>query len=81
MERTAVGGDFAEGPDPGCWCCGDRTVSASLLRLETHREVGVCFRCVDRLAKRKRTIERMTRHAPPGSWWRRLMFRAGFNRC
>jgi hypothetical protein len=46
-----------------------------------HREVGVCFRCIDRLAKRKRAIERMTRHAPPGPWWRRLQFRAGFNRC
>ena len=54
-----------EPPEPGCWCCGDRTVRASLLQLDGHREVGVCFRCVDRLAKRKRAIERMTRHAPP----------------
>lgn len=81
METTAVGGDFADGPDPGCWCCGDRLVRASLLQLEGHPEVGVCFHCVDRLAKRKRAIERMTRHAPPGPWWRRVQYRAGFNRC
>jgi hypothetical protein len=54
---------------------------ASLLQLHEHREVGVCFRCIDVLAKRKRTIEHMTRKAPPGPWWRRLQFRAGFNRC
>ena len=59
-------------PPTGCWCCGDRTVAASLLRLSEHQEVGVCFRCVDTLAKRKRTIERMTRHAPPGTWWQRF---------
>ena len=78
MTLTAVGGDFAR--QPGCWCCGDRNV-AGLLRLEERQEVGVCFRCVERLAKRKRTIERMTRHAPPGPWWQRLQYRAGFNRC
>jgi hypothetical protein len=81
MERTAVGGDMVEPQEPGCWCCGDRTVSASLLRLEAHREVGICFRCVKSLAKRKRAIERMTRHVPQGPWWRRLQYRAGFNRC
>jgi len=80
MTRTAVGGDYAE-PQSGCWCCGDRFVSPSMLRLERHPEVGVCFRCVNNLAQRKRTIERMTRHAPPGPLWRRLQFRAGFNRC
>ena len=61
---TAVGGDYVEPPDPGCWCCGDRTVRASLLQLDAHREVGVCFRCVDYLNKRKRAIQRMTRRAP-----------------
>ena len=79
MQRTAVDGDFES--QPGCWCCGDRTVQSSLLRLDGRSEVGVCFRCVERLADRKHTIERLTRHAPPGSWWRRLQFRAGFNRC
>jgi len=59
MQRTTVGGEHVE-PQPGCWCCGGRLVSASLLRLEGRSEVGVCFRCVDRLAKRKRAIERMT---------------------
>jgi len=80
MQRTTVGGEHVE-PQPGCWCCGGRLVSASLLRLERRSEVGVCFRCVDRLAKRKRAIERMTRHTPPGPWWRRLQYRAGFNKC
>jgi hypothetical protein len=79
MTLTAVGGDVT--PEPGCWFFGDRTVQASLLQLDSHREVGVCFRCVDHLAKRKRAIERMTRHAPPGPWWRRVQYRAGFNRC
>ena len=79
MQRTAVGGDYE--PHPGCWCCGDRLVGANLLRLESCSEVGVCFRCVDRLAKRKTEIERATRHAPPGSWWQRLRFPIGFNRC
>jgi hypothetical protein len=65
MTVTAVGGDLVEPPEPGCWCCGDQTVRASL-QLEAHREVGVCFRCIERLGKRKRDIERMTRHAPPG---------------
>jgi hypothetical protein len=81
MDSTAVGGDYVEPTQPGCWCCGDRLVAASLLRLEGHPEVGVCFRCVDRLAKRKRAIGRMTRAAPPGPWWRRLQYRAGFGRC
>ena len=81
MVVTAVGGDQLEPGTTGCWCCGDRTVQASLLRLDVHREVGVCFRCVGWLNKRKRELERMTRHAPPGPWWRRLRFRAGFNRC
>jgi hypothetical protein len=77
---TAVGGDVA-GPT-GCWCCGDRTVRASLLRLSEHPEVGVCFRCVKVLAARKREIERRTRSAPAG-WprWRRMRFRLGFNDC
>ena len=78
---TAVGGDYLEPPDPGCWCCGDRTVRASLLQLDAHREVGVCFRCVDQLNKRKRVIQRMTRRASPGPRWQRLVFRARFNRC
>ena len=81
MDRTAVGGDFVEPPQSGCWCCGDRLVIASLLRLDGHPEVGVCFRCVDRLAKRNRAIERMKRASPPGPWWRRVQYRAGFGRC
>ena len=65
MTKTALGGDDDEhGPQPGCWCCGDHTVYGSLLRLEGHHEVGVCFRCVDSLGKRKRKIERTTRAAP-----------------
>ncbi|HET8617563.1 MAG TPA: hypothetical protein VFM27_01290 [Acidimicrobiales bacterium] len=83
MATTAVGGDFG-GPDavPGCWCCGDRTVRASLLRLGERPEVGVCFRCVGVLAGRKREIERRTRAAPAG--WpirRRALYRLGYNRC
>src|SRR5215216_4989159 len=81
MTRTAVEGDFGDGREPGCWCCGDRTVVASLLRLNHHQEVGVCLRCVDRLSERKRWIERTTRRAPPGPWWRRLLYRAGVSRC
>ena len=57
------------------------TVRASLLRLHEHPEVGVCFRCVKYLAKRKRAVERMTRAAPPGPWWRRAQYRLGFGRC
>ncbi len=67
-------------PVAGCWCCGDRTVGGSPLRLDGHREVGVYFRCVDWLGKRKRKVQRATRHAPPGPWWRRVQYRAGFNR-
>jgi hypothetical protein len=83
MARTAVGADHVEPPEvPGCWCCGDRIVHASLLRLGEHPEVGVCLRCVKVLARRKRAIERKTRAAPAGwSWWRRTQFRAGFGRC
>lgn len=81
MARTAIGGDWHEPPDLGCWCCGDRTVRASLLRLRDHPEVGVCFRCIRDLDRRKGAIERMTRAAPPGPWWRRVQYRAGFGRC
>ncbi len=77
---TAVASDI-EGPQPGCWCCGDRTVRGSLLHLDGRPEVGVCFRCVDRLRDRKRAVQRMTRHAPPGSWWRGVQFRLGLNSC
>lgn len=83
MAVTAVGSDSG-GPRgvPGFWCCGDRTVQASLLRLGEHREVGVCFRCVRVLARRKRAIERQTK-AAPAEWplWRRVQYRAGFGRC
>jgi hypothetical protein len=81
---TAVGGDYLDPPEPipGCWCCGDRTVSGSLLCLGEHPEVGVCFRCVKVLAGRKREIERQTRAAPVGwPWWRRALYRVGYNRC
>jgi hypothetical protein len=83
MARTAVGTDDVDPPgSSGCWCCGDRTVQASLLRLTEHPEVGVCFRCVKELSRRKRQIERRTRPAPPGlSRWRRAQYRAGFGRC
>ena len=81
MIRTAVGGDFDEPPQAGCWCCGDATVRAGMLRLRDHPEVGVCFRCVRELNRRKRAIERMTRAAPSGTWWRRVRYRAGFGRC
>jgi hypothetical protein len=64
MAMTAIGGDFGQPPDSaGCWCCGERTVTASLLRLGEHPEVGVCFRCVCVLARRKRELERQTRAA------------------
>jgi hypothetical protein len=81
MARTAVNGDLSERPETGCWCCGDPTVRASLLRLSAHPEVGVCFRCVKYLAKRRRAIERMTRAAPFGPWRRRTQYRLGFGRC
>jgi hypothetical protein len=57
-------------------------VQASLLRLGDHPEVGVCFRCINSLARRKREIERHTR-AAPATWplWRRVQYRAGFGRC
>ncbi len=82
MARTAVGSDWVEPTTPtGCWCCGDRTVAASLVRLGEHPEVGVCFPCIKVLA-RKREIQRHTRAAPAG-WplWRRVQHRAGFGRC
>jgi hypothetical protein len=67
---------------PGCWCCEDQTVQASVLRLTEHPEVGVCFRCVQELSRRKRQIERQTRHAPPDlSWWQRAKYRSGFAHC
>lgn len=83
MAVTALGGDHLEPPDQptGCWCCGDRTVRSSLLRLSEHPEVGVCFRCVKTLTKRKRAIERATRRAPDGPWWRRAQYRLGFGHC
>jgi hypothetical protein len=79
--KTALGAAYIEPSQPGCWCCGDPTVAASLLRLNEHPEVGVCFRCIRTLSQRKRAIQRMTRRAPPGPWWRRAQYRAGFSRC
>jgi hypothetical protein len=81
MVITAIGGDFVVPPDSGCWCCGDQTVSASVVRLSAHPEVGVCFRCLGYLNGQTRAINRASRRAPPGPWWRRLQYRAGFNRC
>ena len=79
---TAIGGDFLGPADSGCWCCGDRTVGASLVRLGEHPEVGVCFRCVKSLQNRKREIERRTRSAPMYlPRWRRVLYRLGYNRC
>ena len=83
MATTAVGSDVVEPPGtPGCWCCGDRTVQASLVRLCEHPEVGVCSRCVKWLARRKHDIRRRNRPTLAG-WplWRRVRYRAGFGRC
>ena len=82
MTNVALAAEY-EPPDPpdGCWCCGDLTVRGSLLRLGNHPEVGVCFKCVGWLAKREHAIERSTRRAPAGPWWRRTLFRSGFSRC
>jgi hypothetical protein len=67
-------------PIAGCWCCGTRPV-AGLLHLSEHPEVGVCFRCVTYLHKRKRELKRQAHAAPIGwPWWRRVLFRAGFSR-
>jgi hypothetical protein len=53
-----------------------------LLRLGKHPEVGVCFRCVTWLSKRKHEFERTTRRAPINmAWWRRVLYRLGDNRC
>jgi len=82
MAMTAVDAGSDEPPaTPGCWCCGDRTC-AEAVRLGEHPEVGVCFRCVRVLARRKRDIQRRTR-AAPSAWplWRRVQYRAGFGRC
>lgn len=83
MAMTAIGSDSLEPPGAtGCWCCGDRSVQAGLVRLGEHPEVGVGFRCLDVLARRKREIQRRTRSAPAGlPWWRRVQYRAGFGRC
>jgi hypothetical protein len=84
MALTSVGSDTLEPPDgpTGCWCCGDRTVQASLLRLAEHPEVGVCFRCVRILARRKREMQHRTKAVPEGwPFWRRVQYRAGFGRC
>jgi hypothetical protein len=81
MAQTAIGALYEEPPSGGCWCCGDLTVRGSLLRLQAHPEVGVCFRCVKDLGRRKRMIERATRAAPAGPWWRRFQYRAGFGHC
>ena len=82
IAMAPVGGDVGRPDFTGCWCCGGRTVRASLLRLGEHPEVGVCFRCVGWLARRKHEIERRTPAAPVG-WplWRRVRFSLGFNRC
>jgi hypothetical protein len=80
----AVGTDSLEPEDPsGCWCCGDRTVQGSLLRLGDHPEVGVCFRCVKVLVQRRREIERRTRRAVlmDRPLWRRVQYRLGFGPC
>ena len=86
MAISAVGSDGLEPPgSTGCWCCGDRTVQASIVRLGEHPEVGVCFRCVTVLARRKRALQRQTRQtrALPAGWsmWRRLLYRSGLGRC
>ena len=39
MDRTAVGGDYFESANTGCWCCGDRSVDASLLSGRVHHAV------------------------------------------
>jgi hypothetical protein len=80
----AVGTDSLEPHGPtGCWCCGDRTVRGSLLRLGDHPEVGVCFRCVKVLAKRKRELERQIRRAllADRPFLRRMQYRTGFGPC
>lgn len=82
MAMTAIDSHSAEPPTTGCWCCGDRTVKARLVQLGEHPEVGVCFRCVEMLRKRKREIERQTKAAPIGwPFWRRVLYRAGLSHC
>jgi hypothetical protein len=76
--------DLRDRPDgvPGCWCCGDGTAPANLLRLSNHPEVGICTQCVRILARRRRELERRSGATPIGwPFWRRVLFRLGFNRC
>jgi hypothetical protein len=72
MAMTAAGNDLVETPAM-CWCCGNRTVGTSVVRLHSHPEVGVCFRCIRWLEQQKHTIERRTGQA---SWWHQLQYRA-----
>jgi hypothetical protein len=48
-------------------------VGARLLRLHSHPEVGVCYRCVRWLGRQEDAIELRTGEAP---WWRTFQHRA-----
>jgi hypothetical protein len=75
MAMTAPDRNLVEPPE-GCWCCGDRTAGASLVRLHAHPEVGVCFRCIQWLDEQRDAIGRRTGQVRSGPWWRQLQDRA-----
>jgi len=86
MALTAVGSDSLEPPGTtGCWCRGDCTVRASLVRLGEHPELGVCFPCVRVLVRHTRALRRRTLRTQtlPAGWssWRRVRYCTGFGRC
>ena len=50
MSQPAVATDTVE--VSRCWCCGQEYAEADLVRLGSHPEVGVCFRCARFLSRK-----------------------------
>src|SRR3954470_24904220 len=57
-EQTATG-PVAGGPsgEVACWCCGQPTPEANVLRLGEHPEAAVCLGCAHFLHQRARAQE------------------------
>jgi hypothetical protein len=63
-EAAAAGS--ADGGEVQCWCCGWWCPDERLVRLEDHREVGVCLRCAHFLHRQARQREDALRPSMAG---------------
>lgn len=56
----------------GCYCCGHASADDQMVRLSSHDEVVICFRCLDWLNRQRRSKRGELLRAALPAWLQRL---------